>query len=60
MGKDEVGWNICAECAQAKGWVFPKWPVTCTFGLCVTCNEEDKTLIPVVDFSINGEEPIWD
>lgn len=61
MGNDEIkSWNICAGCAEIRNWGFPQWPVTCTEGTCLYCNTEDCTLIPVVDFVINGKGPSWD
>ena len=52
---------ICGDCAHKKGWVMPTYPVTCTSGLCGHCDRPDSIyLIPTVDFTKNGVEPLWD
>lgn len=52
---------ICSDCAKAKGWTAPSWPVTVTIGRCEYCeSDEKKTLTPVVDFKRPGKVQEWD
>lgn len=57
MGK----YFICKECADEKQWKLPDHPITCSLGRCAWCKSEDeRTMIPVVDFSGPGKKAIWD
>lgn len=62
LPKERMGkyWT-CPDCAKAKKWKFPRWPVTCTSGLCGWCDRQDETgLIPTCDFTYPGNNAIWD
>jgi hypothetical protein len=51
----------CSECAKAKGWIPPSWPVTCISGLCGWCDRDDEvTLTPIVDFKRGSKDAVWD
>ena len=54
---------ICDVCALEQGLIFPKWPVTCTTGICGHCEDSTRTtLTPIVDFEDpkTGRKPIFD
>lgn len=59
MNEPKPKYWICSDCANKKGWVFPKWPVTTVIGICGYCKEPiETTLIPIVDFDKKDGKPV--
>lgn len=52
---------ICDSCAKKKKLISPKYPVTCTSGLCGWCKRKDvSSLTPICDFDTKTFKAIWD
>ena len=60
IGAKDKYW-ICKECGEKKKWKAPTGAVTMIKGHCGYCmSDEEKYLIPIVDFDRPGKPAIWD